>query len=88
MRRVDTTRRTTVFHSIKISGLSVEATLRWLRNVCRWRTPVRAAVFCRSPSVGGHAERVPLPMWRPARRLDARRYVKDQNNLPSMMKRS
>ena len=24
-----------------------------------------------------------LPMWRPARRVDARRYVKDQNNLPS-----
>ena len=40
-----TTRRTIVFHPIKISGLSVEATLRWLRNVCRWRTPVRAAVF-------------------------------------------
>ena len=28
-----TTRRTIVVRSIKISGLSVEATLRWLRNV-------------------------------------------------------
>ena len=28
-----TTQRTTVFHSIKISGLSEKATLRWLRNV-------------------------------------------------------
>ena len=77
----DTTRRTIVFHPIKISGLCPEATLRWLRNVCRKRTPVRAAVFCRSPSVGGHAGRVTLPMWRPARRLGARRYVKE---LPSL----
>jgi hypothetical protein len=29
----DNTRRTIVVRSIKISGLSVEATLRWLRNV-------------------------------------------------------
>ena len=29
----DNTRRTIVFRPIKISGLSVEATLRWLRNV-------------------------------------------------------
>ena len=46
----DTTRRTTVFHSIKISGLSEKATIRWLRTSCRWHTPVRAAVFCRTPS--------------------------------------
>ena len=75
------TRRTIVFHPIKISGLCPEATLRWLRTFCRWRTPVRAAVFCRSPSVGGHAGRVTLPMWRPTRRLGARRYVKEPCSL-------
>ena len=48
-----------------------------MRTSCRWRTPVRAAVFCRSPSVGGHRASVTLPMWRPARRLGARRYVKE-----------
>ena len=65
----------------KISGLFYEATIRWLRTSCRWRTPVRAAVFCRSPSVGGYAGRETLPMWRPARRLGARRYVKERRSL-------
>ena len=49
-----TTRRTTVFRlDIQISGLFDEATLRWLRTFCRWRTPVRAAVLRRTPSEGG-----------------------------------
>ena len=40
------------------------------------------AVNCDPPVVAVTRERVTLPMWRPARRLDARRYVKDQINLP------
>ena len=40
-------------------------------------TRARGSVL--SHSVGyGHARRVILPMWRPARRLGARRYVKEQ----------
>ena len=31
--RVSHTRRTIVFHSIKISGLSYKATLRWMRSI-------------------------------------------------------
>ena len=47
-----TTRRTIVFHSIKISGLSVEATLRWLRNVLPVaHTRARGSVL--SHSIGG-----------------------------------
>ena len=62
----DNTRRTIVFRSIKISGLSVEATLRWLRNVCRRHTPVCTAVIVPlSIGGGGHAGRVTLP-WRTA----------------------
>ena len=93
VRRVCTTRRTIVVRSIKISGLSVEATIRWLRNVCRRHTPVCAAVVVPlSIGGGGHGvtalplrsqQAATLPMWRLARRVDARRYVKDQNNLPS-----
>ena len=50
VRRVIATRRTIVFHPIKISGLSVEATLRWMRNVpgSFWDFPApRSAVHCR-----------------------------------------
>ena len=48
------TRRTTVFYlCIEKLAVSQKATLRWLRTSCRWRTPVRAAVFCRTPSEAG-----------------------------------
>ena len=65
-----TTRRTTVFRlDIQISGLFDEATIRWLRNVCRWHTLVCAAVVV-SLSIGVyHAGCVTLPLWRPILRL-------------------
>ena len=67
MRRVITTRRTTVFHSIKISGLSVEATIRWLRNVpplARFRA--HGGSLSLSAGSGGHGVTT-LPTWRPWR---------------------
>ena len=86
----DNTRRTIVVRSIKISGLSVEATLRWLRNVLsEAHTRVRGSC-CVALHRGRRRSRVTaltlrsqqaatLPMWRPTRRVDARRYVKDQS---------
>ena len=62
----DNTRRTIVVRSIKISGLSVEATIRWLRNVCRRHTPVCAAVVVSLSIGGGGAAGIRALPWRTA----------------------
>ena len=47
----DNTRRTLVFRSIKISGLSEKATLRWLRNVLPLAHTRAHGSLRRTPSV-------------------------------------
>ena len=56
VRRVDISPhvRTVVFRLYRlISGLSAEATIRCCVRSRRWRTLVRTAVLCRTPSAGG-----------------------------------
>ena len=65
-----TTRRTIVFRFCSwISGLSDEATVRWLRNVLPL-APIRVRGSVVSLSIGVyHAGCMILPMWRPTQRL-------------------
>ena len=91
----DNTRRTIVVRSITRLAVFI---LKLLYAGCVTSAggthPCARQLLCRSPSGRrSRGTRDPtladgdgtpsLPMWRPARRVDARRYVKDQNNLPS-----
>ena len=83
------TRRTIVVRSItRLAVFILKLLYAGCVTFCRWHTPVCAAVVV-SLSIGGGGHGVtslplrsqqaaPLPMWRPAQRVDARRYVKDQ----------
>ena len=91
----DNTRRTIVVRSItRLAVFILKLLYAGCVTFCRRHTPVCTAVVVPLSIGGGDGHGVTalplqsqqaatLPMWRPARRVDARRYVKDQNNLPS-----
>ena len=89
----DNTRRTIVVRSItRLAVFILKLLYAGCVTFCRRHTPVCAAVVV-SLSIGGGGghgvtalplrsqQAATLLMWRPARRVDARRYVKDQGPL-------